>query len=98
MREDDAFFAARHFHSQDFRVEVVGMEMAGQEIDPFAGRAERLGHDAIGGIPPKVENEDGIRSFEHETAMENVGECHGHRFTGKFSFFRGKSKESVCAG
>ena len=50
------------------------MEMACKDIDVFALLQE--GWDNISKVQPVVEYQDGLIRFQHETAMEYVGQRH----------------------
>ena len=59
---------------EDGTIEVVFVEMAGEDIDGLILLQERW-HDTIQ-VQPVVEYQDGLIRFQHETAMEYVGQRH----------------------
>ena len=59
---------------EDSTIEVVFVEVAGENIDGLILLQERW-HNPIQ-VQPVVEYQDGLFRFQHETAMEDVGQCH----------------------
>ena len=59
---------------EDDTIKVVFVEMAGEDIDGLILLQERW-HDTIQ-VQPVVEYQDGLLCFQHETAMEYVGQRH----------------------
>ena len=59
---------------EDGLIEVVFVEVAGEDIDRLILLQERW-HDTIQ-VQPVVEYQDGLLCFQHETAMEYVGQRH----------------------
>ena len=55
-------------------VEVVFVEVAGENIDRFVLLQERINN--IIWIQPVVEYQDGLFRFKHKAAMEDVSESH----------------------
>ena len=60
--------------SPDGTIEVIFVEMTGEDIDRLILLQERW-HDTIQ-VQPIVEYQDGLVRFQHETTMEDVGQCH----------------------
>ena len=70
--EDDFLFPVGYGQVQDFRIEMVLMEMAGQKVDAFMRCGQCPFHDTVVGIPPEIKNQDDRYSFEHEAAVINI--------------------------
>ena len=48
------FFPVGYGQAQDFRIEMVLMEMAGQKVDAFMRCGQCPFHDTVVGIPPEI--------------------------------------------
>ena len=59
---------------EDGTIEVVFVEVAGEDIDKLILLQERW-HDTIQ-VQPIIEYQDGLLCFQHETTMEYVGQRH----------------------
>ena len=59
---------------EDGPVKMVFVEVAGEDIDGLILLQERW-HDTIQ-VQPVVEYQDGLLCFQHESTMEDVGQCH----------------------
>ena len=60
--------------SPDGTIEVIFVEMTGEDIDRLILLQERW-HNTIQ-VQPVVEYQDGLICFQHETTMEDVGKRH----------------------
>ena len=59
---------------EDGPVEMVFVEVAGEYIDRLILLQERINN--IVWIQSIIEYQDGLIRFQHETAMEDVSQCH----------------------
>ena len=63
---------------EDVTIEVVFMEVAGEDIHRLPTPQHTVHHAAW--IHPVIEHQDGLLRFEHEAAMEDICQSHSDKY------------------